>query len=84
MSEDKIAAFVDITDVGCPVTFAKVEMALDEIENGQLIEIRMNDGEAIQNVPRSLKADGHQVTSVQRGPDNTYQVIVKKGGLVTA
>lgn len=81
MSEEKVAEFVDITDVGCPVTFAKVEMALEEVENGQLLEIKLNDGEALQNVPRSLKADGHQITSVQRGNDNTYQVIVKKGGL---
>ena len=81
MSELKKSAFVDITDVVCPVTFAKVEVALEEIENGQLLEIRLNDGEAMQNVPRSLKADGHQVTSVQRGDGNTYQLIVKKGGL---
>ncbi|HWR31283.1 MAG TPA: sulfurtransferase TusA family protein [Negativicutes bacterium] len=81
MSEDKVVAFVDVTDVVCPVTFVKVEVALEEIADGQLLEIKLNDGEAIKNIPRSLKDDGHLVTSVERRDDQTFQVIVKKGGL---
>lgn len=76
-----IAAYVDVTDVVCPVTFVKVEVALEEIEPGQLLSIKLNEGEAIQNIPRSLKNDGHLVTSVTRNSDHTFQVIVKKHGL---
>lgn len=81
MSAENNEAFVDITDVICPITFVKVKVALEEIDDGELLEIRMNDGEPLQNVPRSLKDEGHLVTSVERRPDGTFTVVVRKGGL---
>lgn len=81
MNAGIIDAFVDITDVICPITFVKVKVALAEIDDGQLLEIRMNDGEPLQNVPRSLKDEGHLVTAVERRADGTFTVVVRKGGL---
>ena len=49
MSEIKIDDTVDITDVVCPVTFVKVKVALEELDEGQILSIRMNDGEPVQN-----------------------------------
>ena len=52
---------VDITDVVCPVTFVKAKVALEELDDGQILSIHMNDGEPVQNVPRSIKDEGHQI-----------------------
>ena len=82
MSELKADSYVDITDVVCPVTFVKAKVALEEIENGQTLEIKLNDGEPIQNVPRSLKNEKHKVLSVNKNGDGTYNIIVVKGGLL--
>lgn len=81
MNVEEITAAVDITDVICPITFVKVKVALEDIADGQLLAIRMNDGEPLQNVPRSLKDEGHLVTAVSRQDDGTFTVIVRKGGL---
>ena len=82
MSEIKADSYVDITDVVCPVTFVKAKVALEEIENGQTLEIKLNDGEPIQNVPRSLKNEKHKVLSVDKNEDGTYTIAVEKGGLL--
>ena len=82
MSEFKSDYFVDITDVVCPVTFVKAKVALEEIDNGQILEIKLNDGEPIQNVPRSLKNEKHKVLSVDKNEDGTYTIAVEKGGLL--
>lgn len=82
MREFKVDAYVDITDVVCPVTFVKAKVALEEIESGQTLEIRLNDGEPIQNVPRSLKNEKHKVSSVEKNQDGTYTITVIKGGLL--
>lgn len=82
MSRKQADAFVDITDVVCPVTFVKAKMALEELDDGQVLEIRLNAGEPIQNVPRSLKDEGHRVTGVAQGGDGTYVLTVVKGGLL--
>ena len=57
----KIDDQVDITDKVCPLTFVKAKVALDELEDGEVIAIRMNDGEPVQNVPRSIKEEGHKI-----------------------
>lgn len=69
---------VDITDKVCPLTFVKAKVALDELEDGEVIAIRMNDGEPVQNVPRSIKEEGHQILKLVNNEDGTYSLIVKK------
>ena len=78
MSEIKIDDTVDITDVVCPVTFVKAKVALEELDEGQILSIRMNDGEPVQNVPRSMKEEGHQILKLDDNEDGTYTLYVKK------
>ena len=82
MTDKNTDAYVDITDVVCPVTFVKAKVALEEISNGQTLEIRLNDGEPIQNVPQSLKNEKHKVAAVKKNDDGTYTIMVIKGGLL--
>ncbi len=70
--------FVDITDVNCPVTFVKAKVALEELENGEILEIHMNGGEPKENVPRSLKEEGHEILKLSENEDGTYELYVKK------
>ncbi|MFP3090051.1 sulfurtransferase TusA family protein [Treponema sp. TIM-1] len=79
--EQEPDARVDITTVVCPVTFVKTKVALEELDDGQILEVRLNDGEPIQNVPRSLKDEGHRVISVNKAEDGAYLLRVVKGGL---
>lgn len=78
MADFQIDDTVDITDVVCPVTFVKAKVALEELDDGQILSIRMNDGEPVQNVPRSIKEEGHQILKLIDNEDGTYDLIVKK------
>lgn len=71
---------VDITDVVCPVTFVKTKVALEELDDGQILQVHLSDGEPVQNVPRSVKDEGHQVLRLQDNNDGTYELYVKKVG----
>ncbi|MDR2394033.1 MAG: sulfurtransferase TusA family protein [Treponema sp.] len=82
MEDPPIDATVDITTVVCPVTFVKTKVALEELEDGQVLEVRLNQGEPIQNVPQSLKDEGHKILKVSQNEDGTYRLLVIKGGLV--
>jgi TusA-related sulfurtransferase len=79
MDEFTIDETVDITDVVCPVTFVKVKVALEELDSGRVLSIRLNDGEPVQNVPRSVKEEGHRVLKLADNGDGTYNLIVRKG-----
>ena len=75
MAEFQIDETVDITDVVCPVTFVKAKVALEELDDGQILSIRMNDGEPVQNVPRSIKEEGHKILKLLQNEDGTYNKI---------
>lgn len=71
---------VDITDVVCPVTFVKTKVALEELDDGQILQVHLNDGEPVQNVPRSVKDEGHKILKLTDNGDGTYELFVKKVG----
>lgn len=78
MSELHFDDSIDITDVVCPITFVKAKVALEELDDGQILAIRMNDGEPVQNVPRSVKDEGHQILKLVDNEDETYTLYVRK------
>lgn len=72
---------VDITDVVCPLTFVKAKIGMEELADGQILSIKLNEGEALLNVPRSFKDEGHKVIEVDNNDDGTFTILVEKGGL---
>ena len=78
MADFKIDDTVDITTVVCPTTFVKAKVALEELDDGQILSIKMNDGEPVQNVPRSIKEEGHKILKLIDNEDGTYDLIVNK------
>ena len=77
--EIKYDEFVDITDLVCPLTFVKAKVTIEELDEGQILAIRLNDGEPVQNVPRSLKDEGHKILKLDDNGDGTYTLYVEKG-----
>ena len=80
MAEIKADERIDITDVVCPVTFVKTKVALEELEEGQILQVHLNDGEPVMNVPRSVKDEGHRILKLSDNEDGTYELYVEKSG----
>ncbi|MCL5957984.1 MAG: sulfurtransferase TusA family protein [Chloroflexi bacterium] len=64
----------------CPLNFVKTKLTLEEMEDGQILEVVLDDGEPMRNVPRSLKEEGHRILKVQRLEDDSYRLWVRKAG----
>jgi len=78
MDDIVINETIDVTDAVCPMTFVKAKVALEELDGGRILSIRLNGGEPAQNVPRSIKAEGHEILKLVDNGDGTYNLIVKK------
>jgi tRNA 2-thiouridine synthesizing protein A len=63
-SDKKADYFLDITDQVCPLTFVRTKLAVERLSAGQILEVRLNPGEPLVNVPRSLAEHGHKVLSI--------------------
>ena len=57
-----MAATLDITELRCPLTWVKTKLALERLAPGDALEVRCAPGEALENVPRSAREAGHEVT----------------------
>ena len=80
MAEFNVDETIDITDVTCPITFVKTKVALEEMDEGQILQVHIADGEPIQNVPRSIKEEGHEVLKIDDNGDGTFEMYIKKVG----
>ena len=68
----------DFRGVACPMNFVKTKIELATLQTGDILEILLDDGEPIENVPGSIKGEGHQVLE-QKKIDHYWQVVIKKG-----
>jgi len=42
------------------------------------LAVRLREGEALHNVPRSLRQEGHQIVSLQREAGDIHRLVVRK------
>lgn len=68
---------VDLTGEVCPMTFVRAKLYLDEIGPGEVLEIVLKAGEQMQDLPRSIKNEGHQIESV-REDGGRYHLLVRR------
>ncbi len=67
----------DFRGVACPMNFVKTKVELAQLKNGELLEIWIDDGPPIENVPGSVKAEGHKIIS-QKKTGGYWSVVIKK------
>ena len=70
---------VDLRGICCPANFVRAKLALEEFETGEDVRILLDDGEAVKNVPRSLKEEGHQLLALKETPEGYFILDLKKG-----
>ncbi|MCP4131560.1 MAG: sulfurtransferase TusA family protein [bacterium] len=80
MNNKKISKKVDLTGVRCPMNFVKTKLALEELEKEEFLEAVIDEGEALMNVPRSLKDEGHKIVAVDNNNNGTFTLLIEKGG----
>ena len=68
---------LDLRRIPCPKNTSKALIFLSTIDSGEKIEIWLDDGEPIDNVPESLILEGHHVVSKNKDPEGHWVLIVK-------
>jgi len=77
MEDSMVHQKLDLRGVRCPVNFVKAKLALEEMKKDEILEILLDEGEPIKNVPRSLKEEGHKILHVE-DLGGFYRLLVKK------
>jgi TusA-related sulfurtransferase len=74
----KIDRSINIKGEVCPYTYVKSKLALEGIEPGQVLEVIVDHLPAVENVPRSMENEGHEVIDVTQINDTDYRIVIKK------
>jgi TusA-related sulfurtransferase len=70
-------AELDLRGVICPYNFVKTKLKLETMHPGQILAVTLDDGDPINNVPRSVADDGHAVLAQNRVGGH-HRVFIRK------
>jgi sulfite reductase (ferredoxin) len=56
---------IDLRGVACPLNFVKAKLELEKLETGAILEVLLDEGEPVRNVPESLVEQGQEVIKVE-------------------
>ena len=75
----KSVTTLDLRGVMCPINYVKTKLKLEMMDEGEILEVWLDGGDPIKNVPQSLRNDGQKVLS-EVPADNFFKVTVEKIG----
>jgi sulfite reductase (ferredoxin) len=76
-SDAAAVAVYDLRGTACPLNYVKAKLKLESLQTGELLELYLDEGEALDNVPKSLQSDGHAIIATEKA-EGFYKVTVRK------
>ncbi len=77
IKEIKQNKFKDLRGVTCPMNFVQTKIQLSGMNSGEILEIWLDDGQPVNNVPGSVRNEGHEV--IEQTPVKDYwKVVIRK------
>ena len=67
-----------ITNEHCPMTFVKTKLELEKLKIGEILEVILNKGEPLENVPSSAEEQGYTVREIIQINEGKYKVVILK------
>ena len=58
------ALLLDLRGVSCPLNFIRIKLKLENILSGSILEVWLDPGEPMEQVPESLTMEGCQIESI--------------------
>lgn len=68
---------LDLRGVICPYNFVKTKLKLETMETGDLLSVLLDEGDPINNVPKSIQNEGHHIKR-QDFLEGYYRIIIQK------
>ena len=77
-NQSKADFFQDLRGVGCPMNLVKTKVAFSKMESGQTLSLVLDNGPPINNVPRSVIREGHEILQQEQLKDGAWSVLIRK------
>ena len=58
-------AQLDLRGTPCPINFVRTKLRLEQMQPGELLEVWLDEGEPIEQVPDSLAMEGYGIEQIE-------------------
>lgn len=70
-------AELDLRGVICPYNFVKTKLKLEGMNHGEVLAVILDGGDPIQNVPQSIRNEGHALLR-QEPFEGAFRIFIQK------
>ncbi|HHP7229267.1 MAG TPA: sulfurtransferase TusA family protein [Xenococcaceae cyanobacterium] len=70
-------ALLDLRGTPCPINFVRTKIRLEQMLPNSLLEVWLDAGEPIEQVPDSLKIEGYQLEKIENRQE-FFALLVRK------
>lgn len=56
---------IDLRGTPCPINFVRTKLRLERMASGELLEVWLDPGEPIEQVPDSLRMEGYGIEQIE-------------------
>ncbi len=77
MDSVKVDESLNLRGVPCPVNSAKTIVRLEMMDTDEILEVFVDDGEPIENVPGSVEEEGFEIIVKEQVDKQTWKLLIK-------
>ena len=77
MENEEINEVIDLSGEVCPMVFMKAKLKLAEMNKGEYLEVILNKEGITDNVPASIREEGHRIVRVKKINDK-FSLLIEK------
>jgi TusA-related sulfurtransferase len=74
-----VSEHLDLTTDVCPMTVVRTRLALEDMAAGALLEVRLLEGESLDNVAAFCLEDGHGIVAREPLGGRAWRLVVRRG-----
>jgi TusA-related sulfurtransferase len=69
---------LDITQDRCPMTFVKTKLQLEQLQDGDILEVLLSEGEPLDKVPKTAVEQGFKLLEKVHLKDKIHKLVIQK------
>lgn len=76
-TSELVKAHLDLRGTPCPINFVRTKLRLEQMSPGAILEVWLDPGEPIEQVPDSLKMEGYQLEALNE-KEGFFSLLVRR------
>ncbi|EKV01992.1 putative redox protein, regulator of disulfide bond formation [Leptolyngbya sp. PCC 7375] len=69
---------LDLRGTPCPLNFVRTKLKLQRMPLGELLEVWLDAGEPVEQVPDSLRSEGFLIEALEASPEGYFALQVRR------